>query len=118
MIPNGYSDRDEINCPECGARANTDWLDITSLSDPPGKRRVVPGNSECSANPRHDVTPAYGLLRLVTVAHLDRDEQGSCTLLSLDRWRREGWYPVDPEHQTPTEMVYARVREIQSGVLP
>lgn len=113
MIPNGYSDHDEVDCPECGARAETEWIDVTSLSDPPGKRRHIPGHSICSTSPLHDVTPAYDLLRLVDVAHPDRDEQGTCTLMSLDRWRREGWYPVDPEHQTPTDMVHDRVRQLR-----
>lgn len=115
MIPNGYSPDDVIQCPVCGANADTAWLDVTSLSDPPGKRRYIPGHSECPTSPFHDVTPAYDGLRLVTVAHPDRDEPGSCTLLRLDYWRERGWYPTDPEHQTPTEVVHERVRQIQAG---
>lgn len=116
-VPNGYCAQDVIHCPECGAEALTAWLDVTSLSDPPGKRRHVPGHSECPTSPLHDVSGSYDGLRLVTVAHSDRDETGTCTLLRLDHWREQGWYPTDLQLQTPTEAVYQRVRDLQAGVV-
>jgi hypothetical protein len=114
MTPRGYDpDRDQCSCPECGADLDIDWIESRGL----GQRtpRYMPGRISCPRGRTHDLTAAHRTLFLVEVAHPDRDEPGQCSLLSLPFWREQGWYPTDPEFQTPTEMVHARVRELTLG---
>lgn len=115
MIPRGYDpDRDQIACPECGAELDADYAEITTLAqrDP----EFVLCQLACPVGRTHDLDAAYEALKIVRIAHADSSEHGYCTVNALVRWRGLGWYPTDPEHQTPTEMVHERVRLLQAGL--
>lgn len=113
MTPRGHDpELDKVPCPDCGTDLDVDWVEITNLSQ--RYPEYVPGDVRCPASPSHDLDAAYPALRRVTVAHPDREEAGMCTAKALDHWRRLGWYPTEPEHQTPTEVVHARVRQLRT----
>jgi hypothetical protein len=110
MIPRGYDpDRDLIGCPECGEQLDAEWVEERTLAERDSLPILV--SLRCPSSRTHEVDAAYDALKVVAVAHRDRSELGSCTLLALPHWRKQGWYPTDPEHQTSTEMVEARIRE-------
>lgn len=52
------------------------------------------------------------MTRFVRIAHPDIEGEGTCPLSALDHYRQAGWFPLDSEHQTPTEAVQQRVREL------
>lgn len=114
MIPRGYDPAtDTIGCPECGETLDAEWTEVSTY----GARepQVVLCSLRCPTSRSHEVGEAYEALKVVDVAHPDRGDKGACTLLALDRWREVGWYPVDPQYQTPSEMVEAQVRAQQAG---
>lgn len=118
MIPRGYDpNRDVIGCPECGEVLEAEWTEVRTLAsrEPVGAVLI---DLTCPASRTHELDAAYSALKVVTVLHPDRSDRGSCTILSLPHWRKQGWYPIDPEHQTPTEMVEARVRELATPAVP
>ena len=49
----------------------------------------------------------------VRVAHPGIEQPASVPLSALDHYRQAGWFPLDPEHQTATEMVEERVRRLE-----
>jgi hypothetical protein len=114
MMPDGHDDTERFECPDCGATLDVDWIDVSTLGKLPWTE-MVPGQMVCPTSRKHDLARAYELIRLVQVAHPKQDLTRHCSLQSLPRWRELGWYPTDPEHQTPTEMVHARVRLLARG---
>jgi hypothetical protein len=111
ITPDGYDDSEQVPCPECGATLDVGWVDVTSLTD--RSPRFVLGSLTCPTSRIHNLAAAYHAMKVVEVAH-DREGTGTCTLNSLGRWREQGWYPVDWEHQTSTEAVQAFVREMRA----
>lgn len=61
-------------------------------------------------------------VRFVTVRHPNIEKSAEVPLAALDHYRQKGWYPVDPEYMTPTEMVEQRIVDLNEaarlGVLP
>jgi hypothetical protein len=53
------------------------------------------------------------MTEFVRIAHPNVKQTAECPVKALDHWRQSGWYPIDPEHQTPTEMVEQRVRDLE-----
>lgn len=52
-------------------------------------------------------------MTFVRVAHPDIEGTAEVPLSALDHYRQKGWYPVDPEHMTPSEMVVQRVADLE-----
>ncbi len=113
--PSGYEDI-PVPCPACGEALDVGLVDVTSLGKLPGTEYVL-GQLTCPTSRLHDLRDAYRAMELVAIGHEDRPDRGRCTLGRLDHWRTLGWYPLDGEHQTPTEMVHARVRELTLAAL-
>lgn len=97
-------------CPVCGMPVQIDWVERTPLGRPPS---WLPGRLECPTSRYHDVQAASRVLARVSIEHPDVADRHTCPLSELDDWRQRGWYPVDEEHQTSTEMVEAKVRQMR-----
>lgn len=94
-------------CPTCGTPIDIDWIEIRDLGkvDP----EWIPGKLSCPKSRYHSTEGAD-----MALIELTRGEESEwCQPAMLDDSRLCGWRPVDPEHQTPTEMVEARVEQLQ-----
>lgn len=108
------ADEDMIGCPDCGTELEADWVEVSSLRELPGTSKVL-ARLTCPSGPLHDLTAAYEGMRSTRLVHRETGAFRSCPVHRIDHWRRQGWYPLDDQFQTPTEMVYDRVRKLGGG---